>query len=172
MPSPPTWRFVVSRPSYLAAFGFGAGLSPVAPGTVGTLLGFPLYWSLSAFLPTVGVLISLAALFLLGVYWCGATGRAIGVADHPGIVWDEIVAMALILSFVPAHPVWWVAAFLLFRLFDVLKPWPICLVDKNLKGGLGVMLDDFVAAVFSVLLLMGFDEAFSWQADSARLWLR
>ena len=171
MPSPPTWRFIVSRPSYLAAFGFGAGLSPVAPGTVGTSRGFPLYRSLSAFLPTAGVLISLAALVLLGVYWCGATGRAIGVADHPGIVWDEIVAMELILSFVPAHPLWCVTAFLLFRPFDVLKPWPICLVDKNLRSNRGVIHDEFVAAVFSVLLLMGFDEAFSWQADSVRLWL-
>lgn len=153
MTSRPTWNFIARRPAHLIAFGFGAGLAPVAPGTVGTLLGFPLYFGLSALLPTGGVIVALLGLFLLGVHWCDIAGRAIGEVDHPGIVWDEIVAMAFILCFVPAEPLRWVTAFVVFRVFDILKPWPIRLVDEQVQNGFGVMLDDVVAAIFAIVTL-------------------
>lgn len=154
MPTP-TWRFIRRRPAYLIAFGFGTGLSPVAPGTVGTLLGYPLYILLEALLPLEGVLLALAGLFWLGVGWCDRAGKAVGVADHKGIVWDEIVAMALVLCFTPPGLVGYLAAFGLFRLFDILKPWPIRLVDGRMENGLGVMLDDLLAAGYAIAVLLG-----------------
>lgn len=149
----PDWRFVVSRPSHVIAFGFGAGLSPFAPGTVGTLLGFPLFMLLDAWLPATAGCVMLGGLFAIGCHCCDVTGRSIGIADYPGIVWDEIVAMAAILFFVPATVAAWIAAFFAFRLFDVWKPWPIRVVDARMKNGFGVMLDDALAAVPSIFLV-------------------
>ncbi|HET9403115.1 MAG TPA: phosphatidylglycerophosphatase A [Burkholderiales bacterium] len=149
----PTWRFVLSRPAYLVAFGFGAGLAPVAPGTFGTLLAFPLYW---LFFPEVGALeflLLIVVLFVLGVWACEMTGRALGVSDHGGMVWDETVAFLLVLFFVPGTPYWQAAAFLLFRLFDILKPPPIRYYDRTIKSGFGVMLDDLIAAFYTLLVL-------------------
>lgn len=149
----PTWRFVMSRPAYLVAFGFGAGLAPVAPGTFGTLLAFPLYW---LFFPEVGALeflLLILVLFVLGVWACETTGRALGVSDHGGMVWDETVAFLLVLFFVPAQQYWQAAAFLLFRLFDILKPPPIRYYDRTIKSGFGVMLDDLIAAFYTLLVL-------------------
>jgi phosphatidylglycerophosphatase A len=150
----PTWRFIISRPAYFIAFGFGAGLSPYAPGTVGTLVGYPLFFLLAALLPMWGTLTLLSILFLLGSWWCDIAGKAVGVADHKGIVWDEIVAMALILCFTPASPIWQGAAFLVFRLFDIWKPWPIRVVDERMENGFGVMLDDLLAAGFSIATIL------------------
>lgn len=155
MMAAPTWRFIRRRPVYLIAFGFGTGLSPVAPGTVGTLLGYPLYVLLDALLPWQGVLLALTVLFGLGIGWCDRAGKAVGVADHKGIVWDEIVAMALVLCFTPLGLPWYLAAFGLFRLFDILKPWPIRLVDGRMENGLGVMLDDLLAAGYAIAVLLG-----------------
>ena len=149
----PSWRLLLSRPAYLIAFGFGAGLAPVAPGTFGTLLAFPLYW---LFFPEVGAiefLVLVTVLFVLGVWACETTGRALGVPDHGGMVWDETVAFLLVLFFVPATPYWQAAAFLLFRLFDILKPPPIRYYDRTLKSGFGVMLDDLIAAFYTLLVL-------------------
>jgi len=149
----PTWRFVLSRPAHLVAFGFGAGLIPFAPGTFGTLLAFPLYW---LFVPEVGALeflLLILVLFILGVWACEMAGRALGVSDHGGMVWDETVAFLLVLFFVPATPYWQAAAFLLFRLFDILKPPPIRHYDRTLKSGFGVMLDDLIAAFYTLLVL-------------------
>ncbi|MGH8652525.1 MAG: phosphatidylglycerophosphatase A family protein [Gammaproteobacteria bacterium] len=151
----PNWGFILSRPAYLLAFGFGAGLSPYAPGTVGTLVGFPLYLLLATFLSKPGVLTALVVLFALGVWWCDTTGKAVGVADYGGIVWDEIIAMALILCFTPAAPGWWITAFIVFRFFDIFKPWPIRVVDERMQNGFGVMLDDLLAAGFSIASILG-----------------
>ena len=149
----PSWRFVLSRPAHFIAFGFGAGLIPVAPGTCGTLLALPLYW---LFQPEVGPLefLALIALFFgLGVWACEMTGRALGVHDHGGIVWDETVAFLLVLFFTPPAPAWQAAAFVLFRLFDILKPPPIRHYDRTLKSGFGAMLDDLLAALYTLIVL-------------------
>lgn len=149
----PTWRFILSRPAYFIAFGFGAGLAPIAPGTVGTLLAFPLYW---LFFPEVGALeflLLILVLFILGVWACDTAGRALGVSDHSGMVWDETVAFLLVLFLVPATFYWQAAAFLLFRLFDILKPPPIRHYDQTLKSGFGVMLDDLIAAFYTLIVL-------------------
>ena len=131
----PSWRFLLSRPAHLVAFGFGAGLVPVAPGTWGTLLAFPLLWLLQPWTDALEFLLAATILFGLGVWACDATGRALGVADHGGMVWDETVA------------------FLIFRLFDILKPPPIRYYDRTLKNGFGVMFDDLIAAFYTLLVL-------------------
>lgn len=149
----PSWRFLLSHPAHLVAFGFGVGLAPVAPGTWGTLLALPIYWLVSPRLEPVEFLLMLVVLFALGVWACEMTGRAIGVSDHGGMVWDETVAFLLVLFFIPAALPWQAAAFLLFRLFDILKPPPIRYYDQALKGGFGVMLDDLMAAFYTLLVL-------------------
>ncbi|MEX2494807.1 MAG: phosphatidylglycerophosphatase A [Woeseia sp.] len=136
----------------LLAFGFGTGLSPRAPGTAGTLLALPLAWATSR-LPMEPQLLIALALFLAGLWLCGEAARRAGVHDHPGIVWDEIVAMYLLLVTLPASIPLWAAAFLLFRLFDIWKPWPIRDLDHRLGGGLGIMLDDLLAALYAATIL-------------------
>ncbi len=149
----PTWRFMLSRPAHLVAFGFGAGLIPFAPGTFGTLLAFPLYWLIFPHVGAIAFLLLILLLFVLGIWACEVTGQAIGAADHGGLVWDETVAFLLVLYFVPASPYWQAAAFLLFRLFDIVKPPPIRHYDRTLKSGFGVMLDDLIAAFYTLLVL-------------------
>jgi len=149
----PSWRFLLSHPAHLVAFGFGAGLMPVAPGTWGTLLALPVFLLVSPRLDPLEFLLMLAVLFALGVWACEVTGRAIGAADHGGMVWDETVAFLLVLFFAPATLPWQAAAFLLFRLFDILKPPPIRYYDQALKGGFGVMFDDLIAASYALLVL-------------------
>ncbi len=153
----PDGRFLLSHPAHLLAFGLGTGLSPKAPGTVGTLLGYVLFALLLPFSATIQWLVLLGG-FLLGIWACDRTGRALGVADYGGIVWDEVVAFAAVLYFVPLHWFWWLLAFGLFRLFDIIKPFPIRQVDAAVKGGLGVMLDDVLAAVYSVAVLLVLQE--------------
>lgn len=149
----PSWRFLFSRPAHLVAFGFGAGLAPFAPGTWGTLLAFPLWWLLHAHAGPLAYAVAVLALFALGVWACEATGRALGAPDHGGMVWDETVAFLAVLYFVPASPVWQACAFLLFRFFDILKPPPIRYYDRTFKSGFGVMLDDAVAAFYTLIVL-------------------
>ncbi|MBN8760271.1 MAG: phosphatidylglycerophosphatase A [Thiobacillus sp. 65-69] len=156
--SRPDLAFLFRHPAHLIAFGFGTGLAPKAPGTAGTLLGLPLFWVLTALTPDLSMRLALlAAAFLLGIWVCARTGRALGVADHGGIVWDEIVAYALVLLFTPAGGLWIVLAFALFRLFDILKPWPIRFFDTRLKNGFGVMFDDLLAAGYAILALKGME---------------
>lgn len=148
----PSWRFLARHPAHVIAFGFGAGLAPVAPGTWGTLLALPAHWLLSPRLDPVDYLLVVGVLFGLGVWACEVTGRTIGVSDHGGMVWDEAVAFLLVLFFVPATLLWQAAAFLLFRLLDILKPPPIRYYERTFRNGFGVMLDDLVAAFYTLLV--------------------
>jgi phosphatidylglycerophosphatase A len=145
-------KIVFGSPSGFLAFGFGSGLSPFAPGTMGTLVAIPFIFALRD-LGNPGFWIVLVLLFLLGVQMCGSVSRKLGVHDHGGIVWDEMVGYWLSAAFVPLQWHWLLAAFLLFRFFDILKPWPIRQLDKNVSGGFGIMIDDVVAALFTVLIL-------------------
>jgi phosphatidylglycerophosphatase A len=154
--------FVVSNPAHFIAFGFGVGLIPFAPGTFGTILGFPIYWGLQRVLPDQAVLAFIAASFLLGIWVCQVTGRNLGVHDHGGMVWDEIAAFMLVLYFIPQHPLWQAFAFLLFRLFDILKPPPIRRLDQRIQNGFGVMLDDLLAAFYALLCLALWQRFSTW----------
>lgn len=149
----PSWRFVRRHPAHFIAFGGGVGLAPLAPGTFGTLLAFPLYWITARYLSPAEFLVLVGVFFGLGVWACDTTGRAIGVSDHGGMVWDETVAFLLVLFVTPATLYWQTAAFLLFRLFDILKPQPIRYYEKRFRNGFGVMLDDLVAAFYALVVL-------------------
>ncbi|HQR60031.1 MAG TPA: phosphatidylglycerophosphatase A [Methylophilaceae bacterium] len=149
MTTSPDLRFLLRHPAHLLAMGFGSGLASKAPGTFGSLAAIPLFLLFPAW-PLAWMLALLALLFLLGVWCCGVTGRALGVSDHGGIVWDEMVAMWLILALVPRTLFWFAAAFALFRLFDIWKPFPIRQFDARLKGGFGVMFDDLLAAGYAL----------------------
>lgn len=148
-PVTPTFRFLISRPQHLVSLSLGAGLSPVWPGTVGSVLGFGLYWPIQACGPVERAALYLV-LFAVGAWCSNATGRALGAQDHRSIVWDETVGMSLVLEFIPASLQSWVVGFLLFRLFDVLKPWPIYLAHNAKPNGFWVMLDDVLAAAYAV----------------------
>jgi phosphatidylglycerophosphatase A len=143
---------VLTDPVHILAFGFGTGLAPIAPGTVGSLLGVGLAWlTLDLGLMThIGIGVGL---FLAGIWICGESARRIGVHDHGGIVWDEICGMYLTLLVAPPQLSAWILGFLLFRGFDIVKPWPIRDLDHRLGGGVGIMLDDLVAALYAALLL-------------------
>lgn len=154
MTTSPDWRFVISNPAHFLAFGFGSGLAKVGPGTWGSLAAIPLYLLLMP-LPFLAYMLLVGIMFLAGIHICEVTGRAIGIHDYGGIVWDEIVAMLLILAFVPATWAWIIAAFVAFRIFDIWKPFPIRWFDRSLHGGLGVMLDDLLAAGYALAVLKG-----------------
>lgn len=149
----PSARFVFTHPAHFIAFGFGAGLSRFAPGTVGTLVAFPLWWLLSPGYGPWALLAILAFLFAVGVWACEITGRHLGVSDHGAMCWDEIVAFLLVLAIVPPTHGWQAAAFFLFRAFDVVKPPPIRQLERRMKGGFGVMFDDILAAGYTLLVL-------------------
>ncbi len=149
----PNWRFLFSHPAHLLAFGFGSGLARKAPGTFGTLVAFPMYWFLAPRMTDLALLLLLAVAFAVGIPVCGRTGKALGVADYGGIVWDEIVAFMLVLLFTPQGWEWSLLAFVLFRTFDILKPPPIRYFDNTWHGGFGVMFDDLLAAGYALLCL-------------------
>lgn len=138
----------------LFAMGFGSGLARKAPGTVGTCAAVPLAWLLVQ-LPVVVFWLVWIILFWSGVYWCGVTSQRLQREDPGCIVWDEMVAYWLIVALLPLHWTWWLAALVLFRLFDIVKPWPIRHIERRVQGGLGVMLDDILAAGYTLLLLLG-----------------
>jgi len=150
--TPGLGKLVFSSPTAFLAFGFGSGLSPFAPGTMGTLVAVPFVFVLKS-QGAVGFWIVLTLLFLLGIKICGHLSHTLGVHDHPGIVWDEMVGYWLAVAFVPMQWHWLLAGFVLFRCFDIFKPWPICQFDKNVSGGLGIMLDDIIAALFTLIVL-------------------
>lgn len=139
-------------PLICIALGFGSGLSPKAPGTAGTLVAIPLYWLMHDLSWQLYVAVVLA-LFFAGVWLSSYTADKLGVHDHPAIVIDEIVGFLITMIAVPFDWVLVVIGFVLFRLFDALKPWPISWFDKNLHGGFGIMFDDVLAALASAVLL-------------------
>lgn len=152
-PIQPTWAWLWRRPICWLGFGFGTGLAPKAPGTFGTLPALPLA-ALMVWLGSpcwLNVVIA-ACLFVVGIPICSYTEKALGRQDYGGIVWDEIAAMTLILLFIPPSAWGWVVAFALFRLFDACKPWPIRWFDARIHGGFGIMLDDLIAALLSLLV--------------------
>jgi phosphatidylglycerophosphatase A len=152
----PDARFLVAHPAHFIALGFGAGLAPWAPGTVGTLVAFPLYWALAQFLPPLAIAYVAIPLFFLGVWACGVTGRDLGVQDHGAMVWDEIVAFLPLLA-VSSQSIWLqLVAFALFRLFDIWKPYPIRELERRVKGGMGVMVDDVFAAFYAYIVFVLF----------------
>jgi phosphatidylglycerophosphatase A len=148
----PDFKFLFANPAHFVALGFGAGLVPRAPGTFGTLVAYPLWWLLFPLAPALAWCL-VGGGFLLGIWVCARTGTALGVPDHGAIVWDEIIAMLAVLLLTPQGLVWAVGAFVLFRIFDIWKPFPIDYIDRKIKGGLGVMLDDVLAAVYAVAAL-------------------
>lgn len=139
-------------PVILAATGFGSGCARHAPGTAGTLVGVLAYLPLAQ-LPLGGYLVVTTGLFLAGVPLCAAAARRLGVHDHPGIVWDEVVGYLVTMTAAPAGWPWVLVGFALFRLFDIAKPWPVRVVDREVSGGLGIMLDDVVAGMFAATTL-------------------
>lgn len=153
MRSDPLSFVLLRHPVHLLALGFGAGLVPKGPGTAGTLVAIIPGWLMLA-LPVEVRVVLVVVLFGLGVWICGESARRLGAHDHPAIVWDEIVAFLAISIILPPEPVWWVVAFVLFRFFDIAKPWPIRDLDHRLGGGIGIMLDDLAAAAFTVVCLI------------------
>ena len=144
---------LLAQPIHLIAFGFGAGLFPKAPGTAGTLLAVVPAWLIAGWsLPAKAAFIS--ALFIFGVWICGESARRLQSHDHPAIVWDEVVGYLATCLMLPAEPLWLLLAFVLFRFFDIVKPWPIRDLDHRLHGGIGIMLDDIVAAAFAAVCLL------------------
>ena len=145
--------FAFAHPAHFVALGFGVGALPRAPGTFGTLVALPLWWLLDRLLDPLALAGVLVGLFALGVWACALTGRHLGVADHGAMVWDEIVAFMLVLSVVPKAWPWQLAAFVLFRAFDIAKPPPIGALERRFKGGFGVMFDDLLAAGYTLFVL-------------------
>jgi phosphatidylglycerophosphatase A len=148
----PDFAFMRPRLSRWIAFGFGSGLSPVAPGTVGTLWAWATFLLLDALLPTSAMWVLIIASFFAGIWASDRVGRDLGVSDHGAIVWDEVVAFWAVLMVVPSSIESQVAAFFVFRAFDVVKPPPIRHFDRTLKNGFGVMFDDILAAFYTLLV--------------------
>ncbi len=140
-------------PGHFLALGGGSGLAPRAPGTFGSMVGVGVY-ALMAALPLPLYLVLTALMFALGIPLCGRTARALGVHDHPAIVWDEVAAMPVVLLSAGGDWRWMLVGFALFRLFDIWKPWPIRWVDRRIHGGLGIMLDDLGAALLAAAALV------------------
>lgn len=145
-------RARLSDPVHFLALGFGSGLAPHAPGTFGTLAAVPLYLLLAG-LPLWIYLAVTAVVCTAGIWICDRAARDFGVHDHPAIVWDEIAGFLVTMIAAPAGVIWIVAGFLLFRFFDIFKPWPIGLLDRRVQGGLGIMLDDLLAGVYAAMVL-------------------
>jgi len=142
------WR----RPHHWIAYGFGSGLSPWAPGTAGTLAAVPLYLVLQP-LPLTWYLAVLLGFFLAGIWACGKTARELGAHDPSAIVWDEFLGYLVTMAAAPPGWVWILLGFALFRFFDILKPWPIGELDRRVRGGLGVILDDLLAGVMAWVVM-------------------
>ncbi|MBT8419931.1 MAG: phosphatidylglycerophosphatase A [Gammaproteobacteria bacterium] len=160
-------KHLLKHPVHLFSLGFGAGLVPFAPGTMGSLVGVIFYIFLQSLaLSWLSYLAIIAILFVPGVWFCGMTARALGVHDHPAIVWDEIVGFLVTMVAVPAGWGWVLSGFMLFRFFDIVKPWPIGFIDAHVGGGFGIMLDDLLAGVYGLAVLhvaaFAFSEILVW----------
>ena len=150
---PPSLRFLFSHPAHLVACGFGSGLSPFAPGTVGTLFSWATFPLLRPWMNDFELLAFLIICFIVGVLAAHKTGADLGVVDHGSIVWDEIVPFWMVLFFCPPGWEWQTLAFFLFRVFDIVKPQPARYFDEKVKNGFGVMTDDLFAGAYTVLVL-------------------
>ena len=148
----PTFKQLLRHPVHMLAFGFGSGLAKKAPGTAGTLVAVPIYYGLLGLGEEV-YLITLVCISVLGIWICGKTADDIGTHDHGGIVWDEIAGFLLTMYWVPFSWLNVLLGFVLFRFFDIVKPWPINKIDRELQGGLGIMVDDLVAGLMAALCL-------------------
>lgn len=148
----PTPRQVFTNPDHFFAFGFGSGLAPKAPGTFGTLAAIPIFLIIQD-LPWLVYLSWLIVTFALGVFWCDRSSKQLGVHDHGGIVWDEFVGFWATMFMAPAGWAWVLLGFVLFRVFDILKPWPISWLDKKVHGGFGIMVDDLLAGIYAGISL-------------------
>lgn len=142
----------LKNPVHFLALGFGSGCIPKLPGTAGSLVGVLIYFFISP-LPVTYYAGIVLVLFLAGIWLCDRTARDLGVHDHPAIVWDEIVGYLVTMIYAPQGWIWMIAGFILFRLFDIWKPWPINRIDKSVTGGLGIMLDDVIAGIFGLCIL-------------------
>ena len=145
-------KAILANPIHLLAFGFGAGLSPTAPGTVGTAVAVLIYLALPSMSPIIYAGLILVS-FIFGIWLCGKTAEDLGVHDHGGIVWDEFVGYWITMFMAPSGLFWVLLGFGLFRLLDIFKPWPIKWADKELAGGLGIMLDDVLAGIMAALCM-------------------
>ena len=144
---------LLKHPIHLLSLGFGSGLSPYAPGTMGTLVAIPLYLLIAT--QPLAIYLGIILLgFLLGIYFCHVTSNALGVHDHPGIVWDEIIGFWITMIAVPVINWQWIlAGFVLFRFFDIVKPWPVKVADKRITGGFGIMFDDVLAGIYALICM-------------------
>ncbi len=145
-------RKVMTHPVHFLAFGFGSGLAPVAPGTFGTIMAVLLYL-LTMKLSLIPYLMIVVAVCIVGVWICDKSSKLLGVHDHGGIVWDEFAGFFITMIAAPKGWLWILIGFALFRLFDIWKPWPISLLDKQVEGGLGIMLDDIVAGIYALICM-------------------
>ena len=143
---------ILCNPIFLLAFGFGSGFAPKAPGTAGTLLAVLIHLILVNLPPWIHGTIIFAA-FFIGIWICGRTAEYLGVHDHEGIVWDEFVGYWVMMFMVPSSWLWVSFGFVLFRILDIFKPWPISVVDRQVGGGLGIMLDDLLAGVMGAVCI-------------------
>ncbi len=142
----------LKKPNHFLAFGFGSGLLPKAPGTYGTLAAIPVYLIIQE-LPLESYLLFITISAILGIWLCSTASKALQLHDHPGIVWDEFVGFWITMIAAPPGWLWIAVGFILFRLFDIWKPWPIRVLDRHIHGGLGIMLDDIVAGIFACIAL-------------------
>ncbi len=147
------FKSLIKRPACFIAYGFGAGLAPKAPGTFGTLVALPIYWLIQNWSLTTYVALVLV-MFIAGIWLCQKASDWLKQDDASGIVWDEIVGYLVAMTFAPSGWQWILVGFVLFRFFDILKPWPVSLADRKLHGGLGVMLDDVVAGLYAAAFLL------------------
>ncbi|MRX28675.1 phosphatidylglycerophosphatase A [Kangiella sp. HZ709] len=145
-------KTILTDPIHFLAFGFGSGLLPKAPGTWGTLIAIPI-WLLLSQLSLEYYLLATALLSVLGIWICGASSEKLGVHDHGGIVWDEICGFLVAMIAIPVTWYWLLLGFILFRFFDIMKPWPIKILDKKVKGGFGIMIDDIIAGALAAVIL-------------------
>lgn len=149
---PVSAKEVFSHPVHFLAFGFGSGLAPKAPGTFGTLAAIPLYL-LIANLPVMTYLLITLVVSVVGIWICGRSSEMLGVHDHGGIVWDEFAGLFVTLIALPSGLAWLVLGFVLFRFFDIVKPWPIGWLDARIPGGAGIMVDDIVAGLYGLIII-------------------
>ena len=141
-------------PVVLIAVGFGSGLAPKAPGTAGTLVAIPLYLLMQP-LPLISYLLITTCLFIAGIWICAYAAEKLGVHDHPSIVFDEIVGYLITMIAAPEGWQLIIVGFVLFRLLDAIKPWPISWFDRNITGGMGIMVDDVVAGIVALAIIQG-----------------